>query len=96
MTIITRRGIEMFTDAKMSLCNSHDTIMYWNRQVKNDLKTFIKKYPESKSFLSGTLDYVNKSTEEARVAKKKGQRMDNRLKSYRNSIEKLGFERVDN
>lgn len=84
----------MFTDAKMSLCNSHDTITYWNRSVKRDLKAFIKAFPEHAEFLSHTLEYVNKSIEETRAAKKKGQKMENRLKKYKNSIEALGFKRV--
>jgi Holliday junction resolvasome RuvABC ATP-dependent DNA helicase subunit len=84
----------MFTNAKLSLCNSHDTITYWGKSVKRDLKAFIKAFPEHAEFLSHTLEYVNKGLEETRVAKKKGQRMENRLKSYRNSIEKLGFKRV--
>ena len=84
----------MFTDARMSLCNSHDTVKYWNREAKKVLKAYIKANPESESFLGIALDCINKSTEETRVAKRKGQRMENRLKSYRNSIEKLGFQRV--
>lgn len=86
----------MFTDAKMSLCNSHDTITYWNRGAKKDIKAYIKKHPESEPFLCDALDYINKSIEETRIAKRKGQKMENRLKSYRSSIEKLGFERVCN
>ena len=84
----------MFTDAKMSLCNSHDTVKYWNREAKKTLKTYIKTNPESASFLGVVLDYINKSTEETRIAKRKGQRMEARLKKYRDSIESLGFKRV--
>ena len=84
----------MFTDAKMSLCNSHDTVKYWNREAKKALKNYIKTNPESAPFLGVVLDCINKSTEETRVAKRKGQRMEVRLKKYRNSIEALGFKRV--
>ena len=84
----------MFNNSKMSLCNSHDTITYWNRWAKKDVKAYIKAHPESESFLSSVLDCLNKSIEETRSAKKKGQKMENRLKSYRDSIEKLGFKRV--
>lgn len=84
----------MFTDARMSLCNSHDTVKYWNKEAKKALKAYIKLNPESETFLGVVVDYINKSTEETRIAKRKGQRMENRLKSYRNSIEKLGFQRV--
>ena len=84
----------MFTNAMMSLCNSHDTITYWNREAKRALKAYIKSHPESEDFLNIVLDCTNKSIEETRIAKKKGQRMENRLKRYRNSIEKLGFQRI--
>lgn len=84
----------MFTDAKMSLCNSHDTITYWNREAKKNLKVYIKKHPESEPFLCDALDYINKSIEETRVAKRKGGRMEARLSKYRNAIEALGFQRV--
>ena len=72
----------MFTDSKMSLCNSHDTVSYWNREAKKGIKACIKAYPESEKFLQKALDCINKSLEETRIAKKKGQRMENRLKSY--------------
>ena len=84
----------MFTNAKLSLCNSHDTITYWNKGAKRDLKAYIKKHPESESFLCDALDYINKSIEETRIAKRKGMRMEARLQKYRNSIEALGFQRV--
>ena len=38
----------MFTNAKMSLCNSHDTISYWTRDVKKNLKKAIKDKDYSK------------------------------------------------
>ena len=84
----------MFTDAKMSLCNSHDTITYWNRGAKRDIKAYVKKHPESEPFLCDALDYINRSIEETRLAKKKGQRMENRLRAYFNACISLGFKRV--
>lgn len=84
----------MFRDTMMSLCNSHDTIIYWNKSIKKDIKAYIKKHPESEEFFQDTLNCINKSIEETREAKRKGQRMENRLKNYRNSIEKLGFQRI--
>jgi hypothetical protein len=82
----------MFTDAKMSLCNSHDTISYWARDVKKNLKKAIKE--ENYSKIGDLVETINLIIEEARVAKKKGQHMENRLKAYHDSIVKLGFKRV--
>ena len=82
----------MFTDAKMSLCTSHDTIKYWVRDVKKNLKKAIKDEDFSK--LEGIIPVLNTILEETRVAKKKGLRMEARLQKYRNSIEALGFKRV--
>lgn len=84
----------MFTNTMTSLCNSHDTVMYWNKEAKRALKAYIKSHPDSEDFLNIVLDCANKSIEETRIAKKKGQRMESRLKSYRSSIEKLGFQRI--
>jgi allophanate hydrolase subunit 1 len=82
----------MFTNAKMSLCNSHDTISYWTRDVKKNLKKAIKDKDYSK--LEELIPALNTILEETRVAKKKGLRMEARLQKYRNSIESLGFKRV--
>ena len=82
----------MFTDAKMSLCNSHDTISYWVRDVKKNLKKAIKENDYSN--VDDIISTLNTILAETRVAKKKGQHMENRLKSYHESIIKLGFRRV--
>ena len=82
----------MFTNAKMSLCNSHDTISYWVRDVKKNLKRAIKEKNYDK--LEDLIPTLNTILEETRVAKKKGQRMENRLKRYHDSILNLGFKRV--
>ena len=81
----------MFTNAKMSLCNSHDTISYWTRDVKKNLKKAIKDKDYSK--LEELIPTLNTILEETRVAKKKGQRMENRLKSYYDAALRLGFYR---
>lgn len=82
----------MFTDTKMSLCNSHDTISYWVRDVKKNLKKAIK----DKDFLKleELIPTLNTILEETRSAKKKGQHMENRLKKYHDSIVDLGFKRI--
>lgn len=82
----------MFTNAKMSLCNSHDTISYWVRDVKKNLKKAIKDKDFSK--LEEVIPTLNTILEETRVAKKKGQHMENRLKAYHDAVLKLGFKRV--
>lgn len=84
----------MFTDGKMSLCNSHNTMQYWARDIKKKLKKSIKE--NNLDILEEVIPVVDKIIEESREAKKKGQRMENRLKSYRNHIEALGFERIGN
>lgn len=76
----------------MSLCNSHNTIQYWARDIKKKIKKTVKD--NDLSNLSEVLNLVEKIIEESRDAKKKGQRMENRLRKYRNSIESLGFSRV--
>ena len=45
------------------------------------------------AILEDVLPLVDDIIGESRIAKKKGQRMENRLKSYRGHIEALGFER---
>ena len=82
----------MFTDAKMSLCNSHDTISYWTRDVKKNLKEAIKESNISK--LEELIPTLNAILEETRAAKKKGQHMENRLKRYHDAVLGLGFKRV--
>lgn len=82
----------MFTDAKMSLCNSHDTISYWTRDVKKNIKKAIKNKDYSK--LEEIIPTLNIILEETRAAKKKGQKLENRCRAYRSHIEDLGFQRV--
>ncbi len=82
----------MWTSDKESLCNSHDSIKYWASDIKRKLKRSIKEENFSSVVeLIPTLDTIIK---ESRVAKKKGQKLENRLILYRRSIEKLGFKRV--
>ena len=82
----------MFTNAKMSLCNSHDTISYWVREVKKNLKKALKENDISK--LEELIPTLNTILEETRTAKKKGQHMENRLKKYHDAVLSLGFKRI--
>lgn len=84
----------MFTNLSDSLCNSHNSILYWVREVKKSLKKEVKKNPDLESNLDPVFSVLDKISCESRIAKRKGQHMENRLKKYRNSIESLGFERV--
>lgn len=82
----------MFTDAKMSLCNSHDTISYWVKDIKKSLKKAIKE--NDTSILEEIIPVLNTVLEETRVAKKKGQHMENRLRKYHDAVTGLGFKRI--
>ena len=84
----------MFTNLNDSLCNSHNTIMYWVREIKKSLKKIEKDEPELNYKLEDVHERLNDIAAEARIAKKKGQHMENRLKKYRSSIESLGFKRI--
>lgn len=82
----------MWTANKESLCSSHDTIKYWALDIKKKLKKSIKDGDFTKVVeLIPTLETIVK---ESRIAKKKGQKLENRLILYRRSIEKLGFKRI--
>ena len=82
----------MWTSGKESICNSHNTIQYWAKEVKKKLKKSIKE--DNLSMLEDVLPVIDDIIKESRLAKKKGQNMENRLKRYRNSVESLGFKRV--
>ena len=82
----------MFTEKKESLCNSHDTIQYWARDIKKKLKKAQKE--NDYSSIPELLPVVDQIIQESRVAKKKGQRMENRLKKYYDSIISCGFRRI--
>ena len=82
----------MWTSDKESLCNSHNTIQYWAKDIKKKLKKSIKE--DNMTILESVLPVVDNIIKESRLAKKKGQSLENRCRLYRNHIEALGFERV--
>lgn len=82
----------MWTADKDSLCSSHDTIKYWANDIKKKLKKSLKG--EDYSLIEEVIPTLNVIIQEARIAKKKGQVMENRLLKYRRSIESLGFKRI--
>ena len=65
-----------------TLCNNHNQIIH-NLQERKKLN----KDAKIREILNDTLDF-------SRYCKKQGQRMENRLKSYKNAITELGFQRV--
>ena len=65
-----------------TLCNNHNQIMYNLKEMKKLTKD--EKIRE----------LINETLEISRFCKKQGQRMENRLKSYKDAITELGFQRV--
>ena len=82
----------MWTADKESLCSSHDTIKYWAQDVKKKLKRAIKTNDYSNT--GDLIPILDDLIVETRLAKKKGQKLENRLVKYRRSVESLGFKRV--
>ena len=74
------------------MCSSHDTIKFWANETKKKLKKYEKN--NSSITIKDVIPYLDNIIKESRIAKKKGQVMENRLLKYRRSIEALGFKRV--
>lgn len=82
----------MWAPDKESLCNSHNTIQYWAKDVKKKLKKAQKE--NNYSSIPEILPTIDQIIQESRKAKKKGQKMENRLKKYYDSIVSCGFRRI--
>lgn len=65
-----------------TLCNNHNQIIHNLQEIKK-----LTKDKQIREILNNTLEF-------SRYCKKQGQRMENRLKSYKNAIIELGFQRV--
>ena len=65
-----------------TLCNNHSQIIHNLQEIKK-----LTKDANIRALVNDTLDF-------SRYCKKQGQRMENRLKSYKNAITELGFQRV--
>ena len=81
MRVPTRALPDMITDwiNKPTLCRTHNEIIYLLQQFKK----------------TGNKQDINEAIKLCRQAKKMGQRMENRLRLYRDTIEnKLGFRRI--
>lgn len=70
-----------------TICYKHNTIKYLCTEI-------IKKFKKGNAVIEDIIPKIQEILLNATEAKKQGQRMENRLKKYRNSIEKLGFTRV--
>lgn len=64
-----------------TICNNHNTVIHNLQQMKK-----LTKSPELRKLINETLEYV-------RYCKKQGQRMENRMREYKEAIEDLGFIR---
>lgn len=68
-----------------TLCNN-------NLEVQSNLKE-LKKLLKSARFNPEIIELINNSLQILRTMKKQGQKIENRCRKYRNSIEALGFHR---
>ena len=71
-------GIFMEGKYYKTICNNHNEIIHLLKQMKHT--------KDIRPLINEALDFV-------RYAKKQGQRMENRLTLYKETIEKLGFKR---
>lgn len=69
-----------------TLCNNHNQIIFNLKKIKE----FIKNKEEENNIC----DLINETRAYCMICKKQGQRMENRLRKYVSSIEKLNFKRV--
>ena len=69
-----------------TLCNNNLQVKFYLQELKKKLKK-LGVSDES------VLDLINDSQEVLRVMKKQGQRIEDRCRQYRNSVEALGFVR---
>lgn len=72
-----------------TLCNNHNE----NIQILNETIKYIREYCGEEIVASEIISRLQQVKNGIRHCKKLGIKMENRLKKYRNNIEKLGFER---
>lgn len=80
-------------DNKEFMCDNHNDI----KEYVGKIKEIIKKHCINLevSDINTINYYLDIITERVKMSNYQGVRMENRLKKYRTSIEKLGFVRVD-
>ena len=74
-----------------TLCNNHNDTIYDCTELIKEIKG-LKIASDSKNSIINRLKLIKNRS---KYCKKQGQRMENRLKLYRNSIEDLGFQKVN-
>ena len=76
--------VKKYTDVKLydTLCNNNIWVQFKLKQLRKKCQ----KNPEMTLLINECLDIL-------RYMKRQGQRMENRMRKYLGSIEKLGFER---
>lgn len=72
-----------------TLCTNHNFIIHSLRQIKHLLKT--NNYKDDIIF-----EIIDECIKDVKIAKKQGEKMEKRLKKYRQAIELLGFIRKKN
>lgn len=76
---------------KETLCNNHNDTIYDCTELIKEIKG-LKIASDSKNSIINRLKLIKNRS---KYCKKQGQRMENRLKLYRNSIEDLGFQKIN-
>lgn len=74
-----------------TLCNNHNDTIYDCTELIKEIKG-LKIASDSKNSIINRLKLIKNRS---KYCKKQGQRMENRLKLYRNSIEDLGFQKIN-
>ena len=74
-----------------TLCNNHNDTIYDCTELIKAIKG-LKIASDSKNSIINRLKLIKNRS---KYCKKQGQRMENRLKLYRNSIEDLGFQKIN-
>jgi Mg2+ and Co2+ transporter CorA len=79
------------------ICQRHDDIIKTLKTIRNEIQKSLKYDRDNAEVLVDLLDDIDTDLynciDEIEEAKDSGEKMENRLTLYRNTIEDLGFER---
>ena len=75
-----------------TLCQNNNFVSGNLRDLKRYLEKNGRLLLQDEKYMC---DIINTCLEDLRIMKKQGQRMESRMKKYRASIEKLGFQKVE-
>ena len=77
-------------ELKEFLCQNHNEALFLLKELKRYTKSIDMEYKDKVFYINTiqNIEYIIKH------CKKQGQRMENRLRKYKDSIENLGFERI--